>query len=1204
MKVAGSGSNDNVRDPVIETFREELIEAADQGVDAVERTFAAWCSHAPALEAAFRQQAQAILLLWGLREPERLGQYQLLDVLTTGGMGKIYRAKEDVTGRIVVIKTILAGHLSTLDQRRRFETERRLLSRLHDSHIVPLLATGQEGYLTYMVMPFIPGVTLKNLVEAAVNGSSTSAVFPAFETLFDEASKAETKRRQDKTLYDHLPQPPPAQPSPPRVPRSRRDPRRRDYFQRVALMMEHVAAAIQHIHTAGILHRDLKPSNIIVESSGHSWVIDIGLGREVGAAEPANSTASLDRSAIASDMTLGVGTPAYMAPEQRISAVQGAEGAARQDSRTDVWGLGATLYELICLQTPCPQPESLQGHSPEARDPWPRDVPAELRAICLRALRPDPDERYASAAEFEADLRHWRDSRPTRASERRIDERCRHWFPAAPWLDRALVWCWVRLRRFRFWCWRKPAAALVGLLLLLGVLSTVLYAQERARIAQRELEILKLPQLRRPIRQMGWFLDTWEHVRSLRRGDTFDDPQLQGHAAAALEGLDARIVKSFQSAAESLEFSPNSEQLLMVQSPSDDQGAHRTTLWDRTSDQVILQRELGSGVVTFRPEGVPLQLSRVPEMSVPELTKELQLYDVASGNVLHTFQSPLEGLSDLQAIALADRGSHLAAVAVPCRKEAEQLLHDRDACVIVVWNADSEAPIVKLQGQSIRQIQGLILSPDGRLLAAWDDSGEVIVWTLPDGREHARFRVGRMPISCLAFGREPVWQEDPSAFPWLLAIGESSGLITIWDLNAKRPRSVCRGSPFTVRAMDFSDDGALLLSGARVPTKVWDVATGTCLLDVPHGDEFTTLSFAPDGRHYAGNFMLGNLTERKRGMVSVWELEHGRGVRTLHGLQGVTAKTAFSADGSLVAAATHEWQIGVWERSSGRLRRVLPAPVGLWADSLGFVFDASGRRLACSVGHQAQLWDVQADQLLRSWDLPKGLCDSLAFVEPDRLILVRYETQTAQEGPYADDPATRDPRVIRIYDLFSPAPTTPLRTITDFPLRVVNIGLAPTGDMFVAEGTNWQKELRSIVYHVPPSDQPPREPPSFWDQASAASTSQFDPTGRVLSIGPTPSGRVLFEATAWRELGKTHAPLACLSPGAETCLGPDGNLLVLSQLPSGRELMRLEESVPSAGSSTFSRDGRHAAVGRLDGTVSLLDLVEINRRLSEVGLGW
>ena len=172
------------RDAILEAFRDELIDAVEQGPESVEKTLAAWCAWYPERDDTFRKEARAILLLWGLREPERLGPYQLLDVLTIGGMGKIYRAREDVTGRVVAVKTVLAGHLSPAEQMERFDTERRLLSRLHDTHIVPLLATGQEGYLLYLVMPFISGVTLHSVIDTGSGRASTAGAVPDLRVAF------------------------------------------------------------------------------------------------------------------------------------------------------------------------------------------------------------------------------------------------------------------------------------------------------------------------------------------------------------------------------------------------------------------------------------------------------------------------------------------------------------------------------------------------------------------------------------------------------------------------------------------------------------------------------------------------------------------------------------------------------------------------------------------------------------------------------------------------------------------------------------------------------------------------------------------------------------------------------------------------------------------------------------------------------------
>ena len=182
----------------------------------------------------------------------------------------------------MAVKTVLAGHLSPAEQMERFDTERRLLSRLHDTHIVPLLATGQEGYLLYLAMPFISGVTLRDLIETGSGPATTGEPFPTFEKLFNAASKAMKQRTATVHPGSGNTQAPsgsiedvrPASPS--------RDRRSADYLLSVVTFMEHVSGAVQHIHNANILHRDVKPSNIMIESSGHTWVIDIGVGRELG----------------------------------------------------------------------------------------------------------------------------------------------------------------------------------------------------------------------------------------------------------------------------------------------------------------------------------------------------------------------------------------------------------------------------------------------------------------------------------------------------------------------------------------------------------------------------------------------------------------------------------------------------------------------------------------------------------------------------------------------------------------------------------------------------------------------------------------------------------------------------------------------------------------------------------------------------------
>jgi WD40 repeat protein len=579
---------------------------------------------------------------------------------------------------------------------------------------------------------------------------------------------------------------------------------------------------------------------------------------------------------------------------------------------------------------------------------------------------------------------------------------------------------------------------------------------------------------------------------------------------------------------------------------------------------------------------------------------------VTSGEVLREFRSPLAGLSHIQAIALSRNGSRLAAVAFPVRQDGADFVPDGDATTIAVWTAASDEPIITLKH---KKTQDVILSPDGRLLAAWDTEGEITIWMLPHGKELHRFRVGRAPVFCLAFGRDPVWHGDDSLPPWLLAVGESHGLVTVWDLRSHRPRSICRGSRADVRAMDFSADGAFLLTGGAAQNKLWDVATGTCLLDLKIQTYIRAITFAPDGRRIALSW--DRPWEPQRGAVEVVELELGHGIRTLYGVQGRIEKTAVSADGRLIAAVSHEWQIGVWEWPSGRLRGVLPSPVGRFVDNLGMAFDAERGRFACSGGKQAQMWDLRSERPIKRWDLYEGLCDSLAFMPSGHLLLIRCETQSGREGPFT---SVSDPRVVRMYDLLGAASRRLLQEITDFPQHVHAIALAPGGSVFLVDGVTMDKDRpirRSRVYDAPSGKLLHELPMRF--RPGGGWPPRFDPSGKVVALildeGESGAGFSMYDLPGMRPRGIPDLNISCLGPGATLAMGDPNEqpaVLALLDVARGRPLLlRIAMDVEAYPNSfQFSPDGLHVMFGRSDGTLSILNLNEVNRRLSGLHLGW
>ncbi len=162
-----------------------------------------------------------------------------------------------------------------------------------------------------------------------------------------------------------------------------------NYYRWVANVGRQAAEALAHANGRGVIHRDIKPSNLLVDARGTIWVADFGLSRRL--ADPALTQ---------SDSRLG--TPRYMSPEQtRVGPV---------DARSDVYSLGATLFELLTLKPPFDGRSAVElAQQILDREPIPPRrfdprIPRDLETIVLKAMAKRPSDRYASAQELSDDL--------------------------------------------------------------------------------------------------------------------------------------------------------------------------------------------------------------------------------------------------------------------------------------------------------------------------------------------------------------------------------------------------------------------------------------------------------------------------------------------------------------------------------------------------------------------------------------------------------------------------------------------------------------------------------------------------------------------------------------------------------------------------------------------------------------------------------
>jgi serine/threonine protein kinase len=293
-------------------------------------------------------------------------RYTLTRVHAEGGLGKIWIAHDTDLNRDVALKEIKTAAAPTQDAWHRFLKEAQITGQLEHPNIVPVyeLARRKEDDQPFYTMRFLRGQTLR---EAA----------------------GEFHRR-----------------------RAGKPPDRLELQRQLLEPFVKVCQAVGYAHSRGVIHRDLKPENVILGAYGEVVVLDWGLAKIVGQAEPSSEDSQEPRISLSAEAdaikTHGqIGTPAYMAPEQ----VEGRAGVV--DTRTDVYGLGTILFEVLTGRPPATGSSIAEvfrqiqsGNLRKAREIEPT-VPPPLEAICAKALEHDRRNRYRTAEELAEDVRRW-----------------------------------------------------------------------------------------------------------------------------------------------------------------------------------------------------------------------------------------------------------------------------------------------------------------------------------------------------------------------------------------------------------------------------------------------------------------------------------------------------------------------------------------------------------------------------------------------------------------------------------------------------------------------------------------------------------------------------------------------------------------------------------------------------------------------------
>jgi WD40 repeat protein len=946
-----------------------------------------------------------------------------------------------------------------------------------------------------------------------------------------------------------------------------------EYFRSAAQVLADAAMALHHAHAVQILHRDVKPSNIMVDKFGQCWIIDFGLAGYVNQrneSTPNEETIDFQPEPITSAQIKG--TPQYMAPEQFDG--QG-------DVRTDVWGLGVTLYELLTLRRAFDGrgqhdiSRKIQLEEPTPPRQLVPNLSADLAGICRKAMRKDASRRYQSSEAFAADLNRWLRHEPVQARPTNAIRR---------------AWLWSK--RNKGWA----AAIVVSLAMWISIgLGAGGYYFQKAKTAEAEAKAAKDKEAARQREQVllqievirllphvasnqnlgiSWSDNAWDLVR--KAAESGRDDTLRDRAAATLAGLDARCKKVFSFEAGGVAFDANGERLLMGGTHEQD-----AKLWNPIGDVLSHSGFKGYGPVMFRPDGTPVQLIHKEDSAWVVL-----LCDVASGKVLRQLTLPGKHESEpgdnptLHDWVMTPNGSYFAVAATLTNGSG----------VVYVWDQNSTKPIHEFAGK----FNTLSFSPDGKRLAAGSEEGRISVWSLPDWHEVQSFALKRASIRCLTFSPDSR----------RLAAGDSLANVTIWNIESNFPPVACRGSSYEAYAVAFSPDGTILASGGREPCKFWDAASGRLLLDLKSGDFVTGLTFSPDGRRLAASSQKAF----SPGQVHLWDLDYGRGIQTLRGFAAPVGGVCYSADGRFLAGITHDWQIGIWDLPTGQLHVTFEVPRGFTTDNAGLAFSPDGNRFAFSSGTSGKLWETTTGKELDSWKLPPGLVDLMSYQADGKLLLFRVETKSGKVPPHdwrvkAED----DPRVGRIRNLLGPTREKPIAQLTPYPKGVANAVGWADGSQLILEvvESGSQKKLKAYdgltgkelwlvpdVYHT------------------GGGSPRIDPTGKFLSFDGKDKPAYLFDIPS-RTLTALENLSRALGPGASYYFGrrlgyPTQNGVLLFRRGRTEPLITLGIDFSDFDSKfpQFNLAGTHLAWGNADGTVTVCDLPEINRRLKQVGLEW
>ena len=948
-----------------------------------------------------------------------------------------------------------------------------------------------------------------------------------------------------------------------------------------------VAAGLAAAHAQGRVHRDIKPSNIMLEKpTSRVKITDFGLARALDGSEQISASGA------------AVGTPSYMSPEQILPPY-------RADTRSDVFGLGVVLYEMLTGErpfrgtTPPVVMQQVVNEEPISPRKFSHAINRDLETVTLKCLAKEPGRRYQTAQELADDLQRWLNHEPI-------------W--ARP------VGLAGRLSR---WCRRKPAKAtafgLAAIVLIALAAVPTAFALYQGRVAEQISQeqhkteaALHDSRLQSATLAFQRGLDLCEKgevgpgmhwlVRSLELAPEGED-DLRRVIRVNLAGWRSRLVPlraylPHQATVTQVAFSSDGRRFL---TRSDD---NMVQVWEAATARRVaaLRHEHPVTATAFSPDGTRILTGST--------AGTIHLWDVASGQ--QCLSPPRYHRQTVWAVTFSpdgqtfltageDRTAWLWDMATG-QPRFEQLSGHKDAIVSAAFSPDGkkvltgswdgtarlwdaatgkERPGSPLKHGSKVAIYGAAFSPNGTLVVTWGDDRTAQLWLADSGKPlHPPLRHHREVVA-VAF--------SPDSH--VIATASKDYTAQLWATDTGRPLGDLLLHPGQVNTAAFSpkaENPTVVTGGTDNNARVW-AAVGPNVWSVvatrkpvgallPHQGEITSVAFSPDGQ----SLLTGSTDQIAR----LWEAPSAKPLGLSLQNQSPINALAFTPDGR-TAVTGAVGQPDFWDVASGQPLDLVGQPINLLpkllftriSKNVSDVLNLhSGGIDALRISPDGRtILTGGSDGTARFWDRLTGRCRILSPAHQQPVWAVALDGQTAVTAS-ADGTA-------RLWDAATAQPRG-LQLPHDG--EVAAVALSPDGQTVVTGSFDHKVRL----WDTTTAKERASSPLPHRDKVLAVA---YDPAGKIVVTGCQDGTAQLWNAATGQPIGE---PLPHGGPVRSVAFSPNGKRILtgsqdktarLWDAATGRPVGPPLQHQHWVRCVTFSPDGATILTGSEDLTARLWD---------------